>query len=272
MQFPPPFYREAGTGPGVVCLHANASTSGQWQALLATLAPRYHVLAPDSLGAGRSPAWPADRRVALRDEVTLLEPVFARAGAPHVLVAHSYGAAIALVAALTHPGRVRALAVYEPTLFALLDAEAPPPNDADGIRHTVAAAIAALTAGDGAGAAERFVDYWGGAGTWAATPEARRGAIAAAVRNVAGWADALLGEPTPLAAFAELRVPVLYMRGAESPASSRGVGRLLTRVLPQVEVVEFAGLGHMGPITHPERVNAAIERFLDGLPPLPVPE
>ena len=28
-----PFFREAGAGPGVVCLHANASTSGQWRGL-----------------------------------------------------------------------------------------------------------------------------------------------------------------------------------------------------------------------------------------------
>jgi pimeloyl-ACP methyl ester carboxylesterase len=41
------------------------------------------------------------------------------------------------------------------------------------------------------------------------------------------------------------------------------VARLLTRVLPRVEVVEFAGLGHMGPVTHPEVVNEAIRRFLE---------
>jgi pimeloyl-ACP methyl ester carboxylesterase len=39
------------------------------------------------------------------------------------LVGHSYGAAVALIAALATPGRVRAMALYEPTLFALLDAE-----------------------------------------------------------------------------------------------------------------------------------------------------
>jgi hypothetical protein len=78
----------------------------------------------------------------------------------------------------------------------------------------------------------------------------------------------LSNEPTPLRAFSALHVPVLYMMGSESPASSRGVGRLLTRVLPQVEVVEFEGLGHMGPVTHPQIVNAAISRFLDRQAPL----
>ena len=122
MQLPVPFFREVGSGPGVVCLHSNASTSSQWQKLMEFLAPKFHVLAADSFGAGKSPAWPTDRPVSLQDEVALLEPVFVRAGDPYVLVAHSYGAAVALIAAVLQPHRIRILALYEPMLFALLDA------------------------------------------------------------------------------------------------------------------------------------------------------
>jgi len=258
-----PFFRELGSGPGVVCLHSNASSSSQWRALMESLAPRFRVLAADSYGAGKSPGWPTDRPVRLGDEVALLEPVFARAGGGPAIVGHSYGAAVALIAAVTQPGRFRALALYEPTLFALVDAESPPPNDADGIRDAVAGAVAALGADDPAGAARCFIDFWMGKGAWDQTPEPRKGPIATSVTNVRGWAHALFGEPTPLSAFAELDVPVLYMIGARSPASSRAVARLLTRVLPRVEVVEFEGLGHMGPVTHPEVVNEAIGRFLD---------
>jgi pimeloyl-ACP methyl ester carboxylesterase len=263
MQPVSPFFREVGSGPGVVCLHSNASSSSQWRALMDTLAPRFHVLAADSYGVGKSPAWPTDRPVWLRDEVALLEPVLARAGDPFTVVAHSYGAAVALIAAVTQPHRVRALALYEPTLFALLDAESPPPNDADGIRSAVAHAAAALDAGDPARAAECFIDFWMGAGAWDHMPEPRKGPIATSVANVRGWAHALFGEPTPLRAFAELNVPVLYMIGKNSPASSRGVARVLTRALPRVEAVEFEGLGHMGPVTHPEVVNEAISNFLE---------
>lgn len=261
----PPFFREAGAGPGVVCLHANASSSSQWRALMDLLAPRFHVLAADTLGAGRSPPWPVGRRVSLQDELALLEPVLARAGSPCVLVGHSYGAAVALVAAASQPQRVRALALYEPTLFALLDAESAPPNEAEGIRGAVARAVAALDAGDPEGAARHFIDFWMGDGAWAGTPEARRGPIVDAVAHVGGWAEALFGEPTPLAALGRLEVPLLLMVGTDSPPSSRGVARLLARALPAAEVLEFEGVGHMGPVTHPQVVNEAVVRFLQRL-------
>lgn len=216
----------------------------------------------DTHGAGRGPAWPTDRTLTLHDEVALLEPVFAHAAAPFALVGHSYGAAIALLAALRRPERVHALVLYEPTLFALVDAASPAPNAADGIRATVARAAAALAAGDRGGAAEAFIDYWMGVGAWAAKPEAQRSAIEAAVVNVQGWGRALLGETTPLGAFRALGMPVLLMQGSETTTSARAVSTLLARTLPRVETLTLRGIGHMGPITHPAEVDTVIEDFL----------
>jgi len=260
---PMPFFREAGTGPGVVCIHSNAGTSGQWRRLMEVLAPSFHVLAPDCYDAGRSPQWPAELAIHLRDEVALIEPVLTRAGSPLALVGHSYGAAVALIAALANPGRVRALALYEPTLFGLLDADSQPPNEAQEIRDVVRDAGAALDAGAQDAAAERFIDYWMGSGTWKGFPEPRKSPIAESVTHVRRWAHALFAEPTPLRAFRSLAIPVLYMVGRRSRASVRGVARLLAAALPRVELVDFEDIGHMGPVTHPEEINAAIGQFLE---------
>ena len=256
------WWREAGTGAGVVCLHGNGSVSAQWRALMEALAPRFRVLAPDAYDCGRSPRWPSDRVIRLADEVELIEPVLEQAGSPLALVGHSYGAAVALIAALANPARVRAMALYEPTLFSLVDAAHPRPNDADGIRNAVAHAGLALDEGNPYGAAEKFIDYWSGRGAWKRVPEDRKVPLAASVRNVRRWAHALFKEPTPLDAFRFLDIPVLYMMGKRSTASAHAVARLLTRTLPRVEVVEFEDLGHMGPVTHPAQVNEAIASFL----------
>jgi pimeloyl-ACP methyl ester carboxylesterase len=260
MQAPEVFHRDAGAGPGVVCIHSNASTSGQWRELMDRLAARFLVLAADSYGAGKGPPWP--RRHNLRSEVELLEPVFARAGTPHVLVGHSYGGAVALLAAALHPRRVRAVVVYEPTLFSLVEARHAPPNGVDGIREVARAAGAAAAAGDADTAARLFIDFWMGKGAWDATPASRKPAIAQSVLHVDGWWRALSGDTTPLSAFAALDIPVLYLEGGRSPESAHAVARVLVPALRRVQVVRLAALGHMGPITHPALVNAEIESFL----------
>ena len=257
-----PFFREAGSGPGVVCLHSNASSSGQWRGLMDVLAPMFHVLAADSYGAGKTAAFAGASGPALADDAALLEPVFQRAGRPFSLVGHSYGGAVALIAALADPKRVRALALYEPTLFAVVEQEKPSPNDVDGIRHAADAAIAACQAGDRAAASRAFIDFWMGGPAFDRMPERNREAIVASIEGVRAWKAALFGEPTPLAAFAALEMPVLLLTGTRSPLSSRAVAQRLARVLPRVQVKELDGLGHMGPVTHPEPVNSAIARFL----------
>lgn len=163
-----PHVREAGSGPGVVCIHCNASNSAQWRGLMELLSPSHRVLAPDCYGAGKSPDWPSDREITLRDEVDFIEPVLAQAGGPFALVGHS----------------------------------------------------------------------------------------------VRRWGHALFAEPTPVQAFAALDMPILYMLGESSPLSAHAVAKVLVPVLPNVQVVEFPGLGHMAPLTHPEAINAAIARFL----------
>jgi pimeloyl-ACP methyl ester carboxylesterase len=256
-------YRESGAGLGMVCLHASASSSGQWRPLMDRLAGRFHILAADLYGSGKSPAWPDARPMWLADEVALLAPVFAAAGPRFHLIGHSYGGAVALRAALTDPGRVESLVVFEPVLFSLLIAEDPAQAAAREITAIRDDTIAAVQTGNPGASGARFVDYWMGRGAWAGMPEARRETIAAQMAQVMPQWHALFMEPTPLSAFAALEVPVLYLTGSASPVSSRGVARLLTKTLPRVTAVEIEGAGHMAPLTHPERVNAVIEGFLE---------
>ncbi|MER6693890.1 alpha/beta fold hydrolase, partial [Streptomyces minutiscleroticus] len=56
------FYREAGPAdaPAVVLLHGYPTSSRMFRHLIPALADRFHVIAPDHLGFGRSAAPPAD--------------------------------------------------------------------------------------------------------------------------------------------------------------------------------------------------------------------
>ena len=228
------------------------------------LAPSNRVVAIDAIGAGKSPPWADAAGPSLSDEAAFIEPALAATAQPFVLVGHSYGAAVALVATLARPERVRALVLYEPPLIALLEEEAPGQDASRELRRAAGDAAAQIAAGDRPGAARRFIDYWMGAGSFDAMPAARQSPIAASMDPIARWAAALVEEPTPLAAFRALAMPVLFMVGSESPASSRGVARLLVKTLPNVTAMTCEGLGHMGPVTHPDVVNEAIAAFIAG--------
>jgi pimeloyl-ACP methyl ester carboxylesterase len=102
-----------------------------------------------------------------------------------------------------------------------------------------------------------------GAGSFDRMPERVQAASAESVRDIQDWKDALFDEPTPAAVLAELDVPVLLMVGSKSPRSSRAVAQRLADVLPQAQTVELEGLGHMGPVTHPAKVNEVMVRFLE---------
>jgi pimeloyl-ACP methyl ester carboxylesterase len=258
-----PFFREQGSGPGVVCLHANASSSSQWRSLSDALADRFRVIAVDGYDAGKSPPWPSEDPLRLEDEVRLLAPALERAGNRFHLVGHSYGAAVAIRAALTYGARVASVVVYEPTLFCLVAGADPLHSPAQGIWRAASEAAEAVDRGDEMAGARQFIDFWMGDGAFDAMPSGRQPAVASAVRQVRRWRDTLTHESMPLTALRSLTMPLLCLYGEESPESSVSVVRLLREALPHARFAPQAGMGHMGPITHAQQVNAQIAGFLD---------
>jgi pimeloyl-ACP methyl ester carboxylesterase len=185
-------------------------------------------------------------------------------------VGHSYGAAVAMKAAVMYSQRVRSVVVYEPTLFHLVVKGDPQDSPAEGIWRAASEAVDAVERGDSNAGAKRFIDFWMGSGAWASMPPARQAAVAGSIRNVKGWRDALFKETVPRSAFAALAVPVLCMVGENSPESSLSVARVLLQTLPRVTFAPQRGLGHMGPMTHPELVNAQIAKFLIAIEEVPL--
>lgn len=262
----PPFVREAGQGLPVLCLHSNASSSGQWRGLMELLSSDFHMLAPDLLGAGRSAPWPVASGARMQHELDALASLRQSLGDRFHLVGHSYGAALALAIAKAWPKRVSSAVLFEPTAFPLLNRPGPGDPAATGIAAAATAAVGAVDKGDLYGAAEVFIDFWMGPGTWAATPEARRGPVAESMRPIRQWTDAIFAEAWSPAELGSLTMPVLLLGGEHSPSSTHDLLPMLASLLPQATLKLMPGVGHMAPVTHADRVNAEIAAFLRAQP------
>lgn len=107
------FFREAGdpSRPAVVLLHGFPASSFMFRELIAALADRYHVVAPDHLGFGRSASPPVDAFDYTFDRLTELTlALLDRIGVSRfALYRQDYGAPIGFRIASRHPDRVTAL-------------------------------------------------------------------------------------------------------------------------------------------------------------------
>ncbi len=250
-------YTDAGRGDTVLLLHGSASSRRMWQPLVERLVARYRVVAPDLIGYGESTPWREDLPATDYDVVA----TFARElGCPLHVVGHSYGGALALRAALASGSRVTSLALVEPAAFLALDRVAD--RAAFGEIEAVASRHLELVAeGDLDGCAAHFMGYWIGAETWAGMPAETRARLTATMPKVASEFRLLFRDRERYDAR-RVRVPTLLVRGARTTLSANAVFERLAANVPNAELVEVANAGHMLPVTHAERVNAAIEAHL----------
>ena len=239
----------------ILCLHCSGGSGRQWRSLMAPLAPYFNIRSPDLLGYASPGSWRAGAMLTLDDEADRLQALLGDGEQPVHLLGHSYGAAVALQLALRWPEQVASLTLYEPVRFALLadvkEAGAAEAAQAGEARYQInsAANRFALAAMSGRHdeAAERFVDFWGGPGSWAAMDARRRQLQVASVPKVLAEYQALMADGIPGSAYERLTMPVHLLGGTSSPLPVRMVLRRLAARLPQAATVSIVGLGHMGP-------------------------
>jgi pimeloyl-ACP methyl ester carboxylesterase len=109
-------YLDAGTGPAVVLIHGFASSLNVWSEVRSRLVVDHRVVALDLKGFGLSDRPPGDYTPLEQAHIVL--DLLTQLGIEQAAwVGHSYGASVALMAALEAPGRVTQLALYDAWVF-----------------------------------------------------------------------------------------------------------------------------------------------------------
>ena len=265
------FFDEEGEGPAVILIHGSLSSSRQWRKLMERLRDRFRVLAPDLYAGAPAGAEPRVGDFSFAEDCAFVQHLIDGGGdgggdLAHVvghLVGHSWGGVIAAKAAFGRRDKLASLTLIEPSCFHLLDKSGVEYAEITGVRDRQRALIAQS---DVMGAARLFVEYWMGPSAWTDMPRRRQEVIVAAIPRLHQDWLGTLDMNTTLDDYRAFNVRTLLMRARDTRRPSSRIVDMIGAALPHAAKAEIESGGHMSPLTNPEPVNAAIEKFLnDGL-------
>jgi pimeloyl-ACP methyl ester carboxylesterase len=164
-----------------------------------------------------------------------------------------------LLVAMQRPARIASLTLYEPTAFGVLARMGAPGATAlQEIRSVARTVDKGLLSGAYQAAAQRFVDYWNGSGTWASLEPAAQAKLIRYVPKACLDFRALLSASMPLHAYRCLQMPILLLRGEYAPRPTALIAQHLQVAGRRTNLVTVPGAGHMGPSTNAVEVARLI--------------
>lgn len=255
----------------VVFSHANGFNAGAYRSILAPLSGALRILAVDMRGHGAStlPTVIEGRQGWLEFRDDLLAFLAAAAEGPVVLAGHSMGGTTSLLAAAHSPGRVKALALFDPVVMprAML-AQRSEDNPAITESPLVQGALRRRAVFSSPEAAVAAYLGRGGFASWSETQ--LRDYVAAGFREAEGGQVTLACTPEweasnfrshnydPWTAFAETRCPIRILK-AEAGSTCRtedDEARLTADGRIRIETVP--GTSHFLPMERPDLVRATL--------------
>lgn len=242
----------SGEGPPLVMIHGTTADHTTWRFVLPALQEHFTVYAVDRRGRGDSgDAVAYTIGLEYADVAALVDSI----GKPVNLLGHSYGANLALEAALL-TNNLRRLVLYEPPLGALA-------SDFPGIIDRLQRLIergereAALETvmREIAGMSPTEIEQLRSSPVW----PLRIAAVHTVPRELKADRDFAFSPER----FRGMRTPTLLLLGGESPAWARRGTEAVAAALPDTRVVQMTGQGHVATMTGPELFAQEVIRFLE---------
>ena len=256
-------WQSFANGPDrVVAVHCTMGHSAMWKGLAMACDGQMRWDCLDMIGHGGSDKWDRTAEFTGANVAVLLHLL----ESPAHLVGHSYGAAIALIAAVARPEMVKSLTFYEP-MFPAFARDNP---DFDGLNAENVPFRDAMAAGDIESAARLFMARWGTGKSWdEMSPRAQARAIDD-IHMIDGQAKGITDDlygMTKSGALDALTMPVTLVEGSTSPALIDAMNAAFAARLKDAQRITVEGAGHMVPVTHPVAALAALRQTVSRAQP-----
>lgn len=275
-------YEEAGADqqqagrPALVLLHGFAASTFSWREVLPALGERWRTVAFDrpAFGLTERPLpeswqgdWTTENPYALSAQVDLTTGVMDQLGiGDAVLVGNSAGGTVAMLTALAHPERVKALVQIDPSVYGGGGSQSPIVRWL--LKTPQMQRLGPLFA--------RLIERWGldfARSAWHDPTkvgddilEGYRKPLQTADWDRALWEMTAASAPSGLPdRLDEFGLPVLVITGDDDRIVPTEQSIKLAKELPNAQLVVVPACGHVPQEECPQAVLGAIETFLDGL-------
>ena len=256
------FYEVSGDGEvPVVFVHGAWGSHHDWDLVVPRLAESFQVVTYDRRGHSDSErsAEQVSMQENVADAAALIEHLRLT---PAWVIGISFGANITLRLAGEYPTLLRGIIAHDPTLFSLLAADPSMSPMLEENAKMLDAVLERIASGDDSGAAEQFFSMALGPGAWQELPPAMRQAF---ITNAPTFPKEVR-DPERFAFDLDwvrsFSRPSLLSTGDQSPPLFAKTLSMLADVLPNCEVVSFAGAGHVPHLTHPDMYIESVGAFI----------
>lgn len=258
------YYEDHGdrTAEPVLLIMGFIMNAGAWAPQIEALAPRYHVIAFDNRGSGRSaqPPGPYNMREFVADTAAVLDA--AGADSAHI-IGVSMGGMIAQQFTLAHPDRVRSLILMATT------PGGPHSYGYDTMRTNARELDDIATIEDAMGG-ERLGEFARQLFTeeFLAAPGAGFAQMVGSTMQHPSTLDGMRGQMAAIVGhdvydrLPEIHIPTLVLSGSDDVMVDARNAPLLAQRIPGAELREFPGLRHGFAVERPDEINPVILEFL----------
>lgn len=253
-------YQEIGHGQAIVFVPGSFSTGSSWRNINTPLSERYRTITTSLSGYGKTQERRRPGGTHIEDEMDVLDAVLNKADAPVHLVAHSFGAWVALALAIRRQPKLLSLTLLEPTAFNLLDVGGESVLNQE--VHAMTNRYMTEWQSGNQQAVRHVVDFYGQAGTFDSwPPEVQQKVISQTPINILDWKTGY-ADSTKLADLSAVKVPTLVVCGSLSHMAMQRCNQLIVDYLPQAKIMTLDGANHFMVATHASELTHAIEQHI----------